>query len=135
MHIHCLSSFLIFLLRFSSFLGFRTLFYLFYFLYFIYSIFTIMSSKRKVVDEFFINSSTIKNRKRINQMSEHEKQLNDAKRVDLANEIYHVKKLKIIKKWINVDVVKKKELKKQMKKSRKVYKYASRQTNWFYYIH
>jgi hypothetical protein len=46
-----------------------------------------------------------------------------------------VKKLKIIKKWINVDVVKKKELKKQMKKSRKVYKYASRQTNWFYYIH
>jgi hypothetical protein len=57
-----------------------------------------MSSKRKVVDEFFINSSTIKNRKRINQMSEHEKQLNDAKKVDLANEIYHVKKLKTIKK-------------------------------------
>jgi hypothetical protein len=57
-----------------------------------------MSFKRKVVDEFFTNSSTIKNRKRINQMSEHEKQLDDAKRVDLTNEIYHVKKLKIIKK-------------------------------------
>jgi hypothetical protein len=57
-----------------------------------------MSFKRKVADEFSTNFSTIKNRKRINQMSEHEKQLNDAKKVDLANEIYYVKKLKIIKK-------------------------------------
>jgi hypothetical protein len=31
-------------------------------------------------------------------MNEHEKQLNDAKKIDLTNEIYHVKKLKIIKK-------------------------------------
>ncbi len=57
-----------------------------------------MSFKRKLVDEFFINSSTIKNRKRLNQMNEHKKQLNNAKRVDLTNEIYHMKKLKTIKK-------------------------------------
>jgi hypothetical protein len=57
-----------------------------------------MFFKRKVVDEFFTNSSTIKNRKRLNQMNEHEKQLNDAKKVDLTNEIYHVRKLKTIKK-------------------------------------
>jgi hypothetical protein len=57
-----------------------------------------MFFKRKIDNEFFINSFTIKNRKRLNQMSEHEKQLDDAKRVDLANEIYHVKKLKTIKK-------------------------------------
>jgi hypothetical protein len=33
--------------------------------------------------------------------------------------------LKTIKKWINVDVIKRNELKKQMKKSREIYKYAS----------
>jgi hypothetical protein len=57
-----------------------------------------MFFKRKVDDEFFINFFTIKNRKKLNQMSEHEKQLNNAKKVDLTNEIYHVKKLKTIKK-------------------------------------
>ncbi len=55
-----------------------------------------MSSKRKAFNDLSINSSTIKNRRRLNQMSEHEKQLNDAKKANLANEIYHVKKLKTI---------------------------------------
>jgi hypothetical protein len=82
-----------------------------------------MFFKRKIVNEFFINSSTIKNRKKLNQISEHEKQLNDTKKVDLTNEIYHVKKLKTIKKWINVNVIKRNKLKKH-KKSREVYKYA-----------
>jgi hypothetical protein len=31
-------------------------------------------------------------------MNEHEKRIDDAKRVDLVNEIYHIKKLKTIKK-------------------------------------
>ncbi len=57
-----------------------------------------MFLKCKIVDEFFINFSTIKNRKRFNQMNKHEKQLNDAKKIDLANEIYYVKKLKTSKK-------------------------------------
>ncbi len=55
-----------------------------------------MFSKRKIAHDISINSFTIKNRRRLNQMSEHEKQMNDAKKVDLANEIYHVKKLKTI---------------------------------------
>jgi hypothetical protein len=55
-----------------------------------------MFSKRKVFDEFFTNSSTMKNRKRLNQMNDYKKQLNDAKKIDLRNEIYHVKKFKII---------------------------------------
>jgi hypothetical protein len=54
-----------------------------------------MSFKPKVVDELSKNSSTMKSRKRLKQMSSHEKQLNDAKKIDLANEIYYVKKLKI----------------------------------------
>jgi hypothetical protein len=98
MYIHCLFSFLTFLFHFLYFFRFRTFFYFLYHSYFIYSLFTIMSFKRKLVDEFFINSSTIKNRKRLNQMNEHKKQLNNAKRVDLTNEIYHMKKLKTIKK-------------------------------------
>jgi hypothetical protein len=57
-----------------------------------------MSSKQKAENEFFTNSFTIKNRKRLNNMSEHEKRIDDAKRVDLANEIYYIKKLKTIKK-------------------------------------
>jgi hypothetical protein len=57
-----------------------------------------MSFKCKVVDEFFMNFFTIKNRIKINQINKHEKQLNDTKKIDSMNEIYHVKKLKIIKK-------------------------------------
>jgi hypothetical protein len=57
-----------------------------------------MSFKRKAENEFFTNSFTIKNRKRLNNMSEHEKRIDDAKRVDLTNEIYYIKKLKTIKK-------------------------------------
>jgi hypothetical protein len=55
-----------------------------------------MFSKCKVFNDFFINFSTIKNHKKFNQMNEHEKQLNNAKKIDLANEIYNVKKLKTI---------------------------------------
>jgi hypothetical protein len=57
-----------------------------------------MSFKQKAAKEFFINSSIIKNRKRLNNMSEHEKRIDDAKRADLVNEIYYIKKLKTIKK-------------------------------------
>ncbi len=55
-----------------------------------------MFFKRKAFEEFSTNSSTTKNRKRLNQMNDYERQLNDAKKIDLANEIYHVKKLKTI---------------------------------------
>ncbi len=57
-----------------------------------------MSSKRKAENKFFTNSFTTKNRKRLNNMSEHEKQIDDAKRVDLTNEIHYIKKFKTIKK-------------------------------------
>ncbi len=57
-----------------------------------------MSFKRKTENEFFTNSFTIKNRERLNNMSEHEKRIDDAKRADLTNEIYYIKKLKTIKK-------------------------------------
>jgi hypothetical protein len=56
-----------------------------------------MSFKRKVVEELFKNSFIVKNRKRLQNISEHEKQIDDVKRVDLTNEIYHIKKLKCIK--------------------------------------
>jgi hypothetical protein len=48
-------------------------------------------------------------------MSEHEKRIDDAKRVDLINEIYYIKKLKTTKKWINANVIKRKKLKNRMK--------------------
>jgi hypothetical protein len=55
-----------------------------------------MSLKRKAFNDLSTNSSTIKNRRRLNQINEHEKQLNDAKKANLTNEIYYVKKLKTI---------------------------------------
>jgi ABC-type transport system involved in multi-copper enzyme maturation permease subunit len=75
----------------------------------------IMLSKRKAAKKFFTNSFTVKNRKRLNNMSEHEKRIDDAKRADLVNEIYYIKKLKTTKKWINVDVFKRKKLKDRVK--------------------
>jgi hypothetical protein len=57
-----------------------------------------MSFKRKAAKEFFTNSFIVKNRKRFDNMSEHEKRIDDAKRIDLINEIYYIKKLKTTKK-------------------------------------
>ncbi len=57
-----------------------------------------MSFKRNTENEFFMNSFTIKNRKRLNNMSEHEKRIDDTKRIDLTNEIYYIKNLKTINK-------------------------------------
>jgi MinD superfamily P-loop ATPase len=74
-----------------------------------------MFSKRKAAKIFSINSLIIKNRKRLNNMSEHEKRIDDAKRIDLINKIYYIKKLKTIKKWINVEIFKRKKLKNRVK--------------------
>jgi hypothetical protein len=49
--------------------------------------------KRKAIDDLSTNRSTVKNRKRLNNMNEFEKKLNDVKRANLVNEIYHLKKL------------------------------------------
>jgi MinD superfamily P-loop ATPase len=56
-----------------------------------------MSSKRKIAKKLFINSFIIKNRKRLQNMNEHERRIDDAKRIDFVNEIYYIKKLKTIK--------------------------------------
>jgi hypothetical protein len=39
-------------------------------------------------------------------MIEHEKQIDDVKKVDLTNELYYIKKLKCIRNWIDVFVAK-----------------------------
>jgi hypothetical protein len=109
--------------RFYFFLIFSIVFnFIFYSFYSIFLFFSlmficliIMSFKRKAENEFFTNSDTIKNRKRLNNISKHEKRIDDVKRVDLTNEIYYIKKLKTIQKWINVDVSKRKELKNRVK--------------------
>ncbi len=54
-----------------------------------------MTRKRKVANDLFNNSRIIKNRKRIEELSEHEKKLNDAKKANYMNEVYYIKKLKI----------------------------------------
>jgi hypothetical protein len=77
-----------------------------------------MPPKRKAAGEFSTNPSTVKNRKRLNNMSEHEKRIDDAKRADLANEIYYIKKLKTTKEWINADATKRKELEDRVKSDR-----------------
>jgi hypothetical protein len=70
-----------------------------------------MSFKRKTTKKLFINSFIIKNRKRLQNMNEHERRIDDAKKIDFVNEIYYIRKLKTIKNWIDVDVKKKKNLK------------------------
>ncbi len=56
-----------------------------------------MSFKRKIVENLFTNSFIMKNRRTFQNMNKHEKQIDDVKKIDLANEIYHIKKLKCIK--------------------------------------
>jgi hypothetical protein len=56
-----------------------------------------MSLKREIIDDLFINSFIVKNRKRLQNMIEHEKQIDDIKKIDLANETYYIKKLKCIR--------------------------------------
>jgi hypothetical protein len=56
-----------------------------------------MFFKRKIIDDLFINSFIVKNRKRLQNMIEYEKQIDDVKKIDLTNEIYYIKKLKCIR--------------------------------------
>jgi hypothetical protein len=56
-----------------------------------------MSFKRKIAKKLFINSFIIKNRKRFKNMNEYERRIDDAKKIDIVNEIYYIKKLKTIK--------------------------------------
>ena len=51
-------------------------------------------SKRKAKDELSQNTNTLRNRKRIQRMSDYEKSVEKVKRVDLVNEIYYIQKLK-----------------------------------------
>lgn len=50
-----------------------------------------MTRERKVVNNLFKNSRIIKNRKRIEDLSKHEKQLNDATKANYMNEVYYIK--------------------------------------------
>jgi hypothetical protein len=56
-----------------------------------------MFFKRKTAKKLFINSFIIKNRKKFKNMNEHERRINDVKKIDFVNEIYYIKKLKTIK--------------------------------------
>jgi hypothetical protein len=83
-----------------------------------------MILKRKTFEEFFINSFIVKNRNKLKNMTKHEKQIDDVKKIDLINEIYYIKKLKCINDWISVDVAKRRELKNRMKNQRQVIRYT-----------
>jgi hypothetical protein len=56
-----------------------------------------MFFKRKTAKKLFINSFIIKNRKRFENMNEHERRIDNTKKINLVNEIYYIKKLKTIK--------------------------------------
>jgi hypothetical protein len=67
-------------------------------------------------------------------MIKHEKQIDDVKKVDLINAIYYIKKLKCIKDWINVDVVKREELKNRVKNERQIIRYIWMNRKHYIYI-
>ena len=51
-------------------------------------------NKRKAKNELSQNINTLRNRKRIQRMSEYEQSVKNVKRVDFVNEIYYIQKLK-----------------------------------------
>jgi hypothetical protein len=79
--------------------------------------------KRKVEDELSINPSTMKNRKRLAEMSAFEKKMHNAKKADMTNEVYHLTILRKTASWKVASAEEKIGMEEKVKDDRRFFRY------------
>jgi hypothetical protein len=81
-----------------------------------------MIEKRKIAKNLSINFNIVKNKKRIDKFNNFEKRFNDVKKINQMNENFYLKKLNIIRNYINASNDERKKMNKSMKKTRRIAK-------------